>query len=102
MKKIINGKKYDTDTATVVDDYDNGIYDSDFRYLSETLYRKKTGGFFIYGYGGAMTEYAVACGLNSWGGSYKIIPLTIDEAKIWMEEKGSAEKYIEFFGDVEE
>ena len=40
MKKIINGKKYDTDTASCVGSWDNGYGYSEFGYFSEALYRK--------------------------------------------------------------
>ncbi len=48
MKKIINGKRYDTETAKLIgsDGYSNP---SDFNYWSEDLYQKKTGEFFLYG-----------------------------------------------------
>lgn len=59
MKKIINGKMYNTETATELGDFWNGLSTSDFRNLSETLYRKKNGEFFLYGQGGAMTEYSL-------------------------------------------
>ena len=47
MKKIINGKKYDTNTATKVADYWNGYGASDFNYVSEELYLKNTGEYFL-------------------------------------------------------
>lgn len=56
MKKIINGKMYNTETATELGNFWNGLSTNDFRNLSETLYRKKNGEFFLYGQGGAMTE----------------------------------------------
>ena len=49
MIKIINGKKYNTDTAKMVGDYDNNQPTNDFYYFAEELYRKKTGEFFLYG-----------------------------------------------------
>ena len=50
MKKIINGKKYDTDTAKCVG-HDSFGCRGDFRYWFEQLYQKQTGEFFIYGDG---------------------------------------------------
>lgn len=52
MKKIINGKKYDTDTAKEVGYSNNGLLSTDIDYIEETLYQKKTGEFFLYGEGG--------------------------------------------------
>ena len=40
MKKIINGKKYDTETAKMVCDYYNGLPSTDFRSFSAELYKK--------------------------------------------------------------
>ena len=49
MKKIINGKKYDTETAEYVDRWSNDLCHSDVHWCSEELYRKKTSEFFLYG-----------------------------------------------------
>lgn len=46
MKKIINGKMYNTETAEFIDSYESG-YPKDFAYVYEALYRKKTGEFFL-------------------------------------------------------
>lgn len=50
MKKIINGKKYDTESAQEICSRSSGHY-GDFHRVAETLYRKKTGEFFLYGEG---------------------------------------------------
>ena len=103
MKKIIDGRKYDTETATSLGYTEYG-WESDFRYKYEELYRKRTGEFFLYGKGGPLTCYSVVspdgsidCDIHS-----KIIPLDIDKAKTWAEEHLSANTYEEIFGDVDE
>ena len=48
MKKIINGKLYDTDTAKEVFAISCGNGPSDFHYYAEQLYRKRTGEYFLY------------------------------------------------------
>ena len=101
MKKIINGRKYDTGTAELVGDYSYSN-PSDFHYVLELLYRKKTGEFFLYGEGGAASVYAEAAGPNERCGGEKIIPFTIEEAKEWAEHHLDADKYEELFGEVEE
>ncbi len=53
MKKIINGKRYDTDTAEAVGYWDSKVGKSSFRWYEETLYQKRGGEFFLYGYGHA-------------------------------------------------
>ena len=101
MKKIINGKRYDTDTAKMLasDSYSNR---RDFGYWCETLYRKNTGEFFLHGEGGPMSRYAVTTGQNEWSGGEKIIPLTIESAKSWAEEHLDADQYEKIFGVVTE
>lgn len=59
--KIINGKRYNTKTAKKVACYSNGYPYTDFGYFCETLYRKKTGEFFLHEDGGAFTKYAHTC-----------------------------------------
>ena len=102
MKKIINGRMYDTETAKNVQEWDNGIYGNDFRACEETLYKKKNGEYFIYGSGGALSKYSISCGNNGSSGSSDIIPLLKDEAKIWMETNGDTDSYIKEFGEVPE
>lgn len=100
MKKIINGKRYDTDTASLVASWDNGRY-GDFGYVEETLYRKRTGEYFIHGEGGAQTRYAKAYG-DSWGGGEQIVPMSAKRAIEWAQEHMSAEAFEDHFGAVGE
>ena len=102
MKKIINYKMYNTETATMVASYINGYGFSDFHYIGEELYRKKTGEYFLYGRGGAMTKYAEYCGANSWSGSCAIFPLIEADAQAWVMEHCDADTYISLFWEVEE
>ena len=101
MKKIINGKVYDTNSAKRVGDWDNGRY-GEFSYCSEELYRKRTGEFFLYGEGGAQSKYSKSCGNNSWSGSEMIIPLSYEAAQKWAEEHLGGDAYESIFGEVEE
>lgn len=101
MKKIINGKKYDTQTARYICSYQHS-YPGDFSYCYEALYLKKTGEFFLYGEGGPMTEYSVAVGQNTWSGGEEIRPLTKREALKFAEKNMSADDFEEEFGQVQE
>ena len=101
MKKIINGRKYDTETAKCVGSWDNGYGCNDFSHVEESLYRKKTGEFFLYGEGGAMTQYAESDG-DAYCGGAEIIPLTEKKAKEWAENHLDADDYESIFGPVEE
>lgn len=102
MKKIINGKMYDTETAEVKGEYTSRYSVSDFKYFKEILYQKKTGEFFLYGEGGGLSPYKEV--VEDHGATYgeKIILLSEDEAKKWAEEKISVDEYIDLFGEVEE
>ena len=51
MKKIINGRLYNTESAKKVGYYNNGRIYNDFSFFEETLYRKRTGEFFLHGEG---------------------------------------------------
>lgn len=101
-KKIIDRKMYDTTTAEAVGSYSNTPYQSDFQHYSETLYRKRTGEFFLYGEGGAMSPYREEIRYNEWGNGDSIIPMSEDDAKHWAETHLTGEEYVEIFGPVEE
>lgn len=94
LKQIINGKMYNTETAKYIDYYSNHRALNDFNYVLEELYLKKNGEFFLYKEFYAYGE----------GGGYRksIFPLTVDEAKFWVEHKSCVDTYIELFGEPEE
>lgn len=102
MKKVINGKVYDTETAKRVGEYEPYLYRSDFNWFCETLYQKKTGEFFLHGDGNANSKYSRSCGQNEWCGDEKIIPLTYADAQAWAEEHLDGDDYIAIFGEPEE
>ena len=102
MKKIINGAKYDTSTAKLLGEWSNGLGYRDFKNFTEKLYRTKSGKYFIYGYGGAMTKYAESCGNNSWSGGSNIEPVSRSVAMEWAEENLSGDEYEEIFGEIPE
>lgn len=101
MKRIINGKKYDTETAKKIASYHNNCSVTDFNYFYECLYLKKTGEFFICGEGGALTKYVRSDGSGAWCYGEKITPLSLEEAKRWVERYAN-DQYEEIFGPVEE
>lgn len=102
MKKIINGKVYDTATAKELGSWCNAGTWRDFNHMEETLYRKKTGEFFLHGEGGPMTKYAQPAGQNSWSAGDRIMPMTFPEAREWAEDHLGAEEYEAIFGTVTE
>ena len=102
MKKIINGKAYDTDTATRLGAWWSSQDVRDWHHVEETLYRKRTGEHFLHGYGGPMSKYARAEGQNSWSGGERIMPMSYDEAREWAEKHLTADEYEEIFGEIVE
>ena len=102
MKKIIKNKVYDTKTAQEVGSWSNGGTWRDFSHMQETLYRKKTGEYFLHGEGGPQTKYAESEGSNSWSGGERLIPLSFEAASAWAQEKLSGEEYEAIFGEVVE
>lgn len=101
MKKIINGRRYDTESAREVG-FASYSHPRDFQYWEETLYRKNTGEFFLYGRGGPASRYAESLGQSGWTGGAKIIPLNIEAAQKWAEEHMDADEYEKLFGVVED
>lgn len=100
MKKVIKGRLYDTDTAEHVGSWSNNR--TDFSRCDESLYRKRTGEYFLHGEGGPMSKYSRSRGDNSWTGDEAIIPLSLDAAKEWAEKHMEADNYMAEFGPVPE
>lgn len=97
MRKIINGRMYDSETATFVGTYTEisnyGVFNWEY-YLRECLYKKKTGEFFFVRE--EMDEAENPFRIDD------IIPVTIEEAKLWGEKHLDPDDYIACFGEVEE
>lgn len=101
MKKIINGRKYDTETAKKVGEWEESVGVSDFSWYEEELYKKRTGEFFLYGCGNAASKYAEHA-YGAWQGGSAITPLTYEQARQWAEESLDADDYEAIFGEVSE
>lgn len=101
MKKIINGKVYNTETAKHLATFEYGR-GRDFDRVNEELYQTKNGTFFLYYEGGPNSSYSEEVGQNEWSGSEGLRIVDEDEAKEFIEKNGDVETYIEVFGEVEE
>ncbi len=84
MKKIIEGKVYNTETASLIGEYDNGLGHRDFNYVFEKLYKTKKGNYFLAGEGGANSKYSKPSG-DGWCDGEGIIPLSKKTALQWAE-----------------
>ncbi len=87
MKKIINGKLYDTDTAKNLAEYNSPFPEGHEGFCVEILYRKTNGEYYLYEH----TD------------SEQIKPISVEKAKKWFEKRiDNADKFIEIFGTVDE
>lgn len=102
MKKIINGRKYDTEKATMLGEWSNMSDYRDFNYFCETLYRKRNGEYFLCGEGNAASKYAESMGQNSWSGGWAIMPLSYESAQQWAVDHLEVDEYEAIFGEVSE
>ncbi len=101
MKKVINGKVYDTDKAALVGSSDNGLAWMDLDYYAESLHRKRTGEYFLHLAGGARSPIAEARDGGSIGAE-RIRPVSFEEARQWAEDNLDADGYAAAFGMPEE
>jgi hypothetical protein len=98
MVSIIDGKRYNTETAREVASASSGGSTSDFRFFSEDLYLTPKGTWFIAGAGGAASKYRERIG-DMWGWGSKITPLTPAEAREWLEAHDEVDALEEHFRD---
>ena len=91
MKKIINNKVYDTETAQLIKEYWNGHEKGDDYYQLERLYRTKNGEMFLHYVGGRYTEYE---------GQEDIIPLEPCDVCNWLERIERTEAIEKYFVNV--
>lgn len=101
MKTIINGKTYNTDTATKIATDSANCAVNDFNYWEETLYRTQKGAWFTYGKGGPMSRYAEPAFGGGWQGSSAVRVLSEAEARQWLEDHADTDTYLKYF-DAEE
>ena len=111
MKRILDGKTYNTGTATHICEVSNIRPRSDFQseqrarsfYQNSDLYVTKNGAYFLAGSGGPSTRFARE--VDGWlSGGSGIIPLTKSEACDVVEREcrtdEDADLIQEFFGDI--
>lgn len=101
MKKIIEGRVYNTETAKLLGEfsYSNS---RDFNHFTEELYRTKSGAYFIHGEGGPASRYSKQVEQNSWTGGQEIRAVSPQGARAWAEANLTADEYAEIFGEPEE
>ena len=94
MQKIINGKRYNTATATRVCDVSEGNYTrSNFRWNDTQLYLTPRGNWFLAG-----ERWRRSCG-DLWRYGSGIIAIDEHEARALLEVHGSSDLLEAYFGD---
>ncbi len=97
MKRLITNKKYDIQDARLVAEYNNGLDSSDAKSYFEELYLKKSGGYFLYGRGGALSKWG---NVNNGEGTKT---LTVEDAKAWVKQHTNDHNhYADLWGEAEE
>lgn len=86
MKKVIDGKTYNTDTAVCVRGCYGGNY-SDAYYAGVGIYRRKDGKYFAHGEGGALSDF------REYRYDYGS-PYTVWGEQIWLIDDALAEELI--------
>ena len=99
MRKIIKGKRYDTDTAEQIAYWQNSCSYSDCHWIEEELHRTKNGNWFLHGTGGAMSCYSHQVDRNTSRSGAALVPLDADAAKAWLELHDCMDELEEHFSD---
>ena len=98
MIRIVNGKRYNTGTATLLCNISRGGFSrSDFAYDDTNLYITDKGNFFIAGEGGASSRWAERHGNNATCEGYGLRPIDKNDARSLLEQYGSAAQVEEHF-----
>ena len=101
MKKIIDGKRYDTDTAAEIARHFTSNK-SESNWADERLFRTKRGNWFLFGEGYADSRWCTVArdGMRGPGG-WDIQPIAEEEALAWLERHGETDLIEQYF-EVEE
>lgn len=103
MKKVIDGKVYNTETAELIASWSNHRHRSDYGWAEADLYKTKKGAWFLHGEGGPSSDYCEKVGPDEYKErGNRIIAMTPTEALAWCEGHGiDADTIAEHF-DVDE
>jgi hypothetical protein len=85
MRAVIEGRRYDTETADLIARWSYGDGPQDWHHVQEKLYRTRQGSWFIAGSGGARSKYRVSTAQRTWYPGERIDALSSDEALEWLE-----------------
>lgn len=103
MKRIIRNRVYDTDTAMLIKQADHPNIKNGEGSCKQSLYRKKTGDYFLF-VDGARTDvfHNLALENGTHDRERHIYPLTYEQAKSWAEKEMTADEWLAIFEPVED
>lgn len=101
MKKVINGKVYDTNTATQIAYWESGSKTSPSWY-EETLFRKRNGEMFLFGRGYATSPYAQRNPDGNLSVGSAIRPISWEDAQLWAKDKLDDVDFDKLFGEEDD
>jgi hypothetical protein len=88
MRQIIDGKTYNTETATRLCTVSaSGCTVSDFQWWQEDLYQTAKGAYFLHGQGGALSKYSESFDGGGRTSGERLEALTRSEAIQWAERR---------------
>lgn len=93
MKRVIEGRRFDTETATLLASVSSTETRTSYSWWTEGLYRTpRSGAYFLAGEGHARSRYAVNLGGGQWGPGERIEPMTEAEAFAWAQRELPADQ----------
>ena len=104
MKKIVKGLRYNTENATKIGHFNNGLDRRNFQYWEAALYvtpYKKH--YFLAGEGGPMTRFGVTPGKTTeWDGTpgERLDPISKEAAFEWAKAYLTPGEVNEYFADM--
>ena len=104
IKKIIAGKTYNTDTASLLSLYAYDKTRDEYLHMWESLYQTRGGAFFLVAEGmSGHTPYGAELpGTNDVIRGHVLLPLDTQQVKRWLEIRDLVDDYDEIFGIPDE
>lgn len=99
MIRVINGKRYNSNTATKVAGYWNGLGIEDYKYESRSLYLTKQKNWFLIFYGSTGIEDDDYYDEKYPDDDSGLRPMTDDEAFQWLESHEKTVSLEKYFAD---
>lgn len=97
FKRIIDGLRYNTETATKICTCESDRGRCDFDFECTALFRTPKGRFFLAGHGGARSRWARSSGNNCSMGGGGLTPLDEMAARSFAEQYADAATVAEYF-----